>query len=425
MAHSTSNPINRFASDERGTVAMIFSLCIFVVFMIVGLAIDVGRVYQTSGRVAASIDAAALAAAKGLRLANLTEAEVLEIAKAYFEAEIDGPGGSYAKIESLSVNIDRAKGSVSIDVVANVPMLFAAVGGIENISVPRSTVAIYDSKDIEVGLQLDVTGSMGGSKIAALKTATKNLIDVLLPDSQTGGAKVRVGFAPFSAGVNVGPYLKAVDGNRASGNDCVYERLTSTNAKTDVLPIGNDAFKIRADLTGGGIQDCPNAQIIPMTDNKTTLKNAVKGYKADGSTAGQLGAAWAWYLVSPTWAPIWPALSKPAAYNDGKTIKTVILMTDGVYNTVGGINYGDGSTQAVNASKLSVDICSGMKDKGVIVYTVGFDLNSAGSQKQRVIDTLTACANQPGMFFRAETGDELDAVFRQIATQIVSLRLSK
>lgn len=424
MAHSTSIPVRSFASNERGTVAMIFSLCIFVLVMIVGLAIDIGRLYQASGRISAAIDAAALAAAKGLRLANLTDAEVMTVAQGYFNTAIDGPGGNYAKIESLSVNIDRAKSAVGIDVVASVPMLFAGIGGIDKISMPKHSVAIFDAKDIEVGLQLDVTGSMGGSKIAALKTATKNLVDVLLPDSQTGAAKVRIGYAPFSAGVNVGPYLKAVDGNRSSADNCVYERRTSTNEKTDALPNGNDAFKIRSDLTGS-VQSCPNAPIVPMTDNKSLLKTTVDHYSATSSTAGQLGASWAWYLISPNWSPIWPAASKPAEYNDGKTIKTVLLMTDGVYNTIGGVNWGDNSAQAVQASKLSVDICNAMKDKGVRIYTVGFDLNSAGSQKNRVISTLTSCASDPAKFFRAETGDELDAAFRQIATDIVSLRISK
>ncbi len=424
MAQFTSTPVRSFASDERGTVAMIFSLCIFVLVMIVGLAIDVGRLYQASGRLSSSIDAAALAAAKGLRLANLTDAEVQTVAKSFFDTAIDGPGGNYAKIESLSINIDRAKSAVGINVVASVPMLFAGIGGFDKISVPKSSVAIFDSKDIEVSLQLDVTGSMGGGKIVALKTATKNLVDVLLPDSQTGAAKVRVAFAPFSAGVNVGPYLKAVDGNRASANNCVYERQTTTNEKTDAMPVGQDAFKIRSDMTGA-VQNCPNAPIVPMTDNKNMLKTTIDGYTVTSSTAGQLGAAWAWYLISPTWSPIWPVASKPAEYNDGKTIKTVILMTDGVYNTIGGVNWGDNSAQAVQASKLSVDICNGMKNKGVRIYTVGFDLKSAGAQKNRVIETLTSCASDAAKFYRAETGDELDAAFRQIATEIVSLRLSK
>lgn len=422
MTNAIANQARDFASDERGTIAVIFALCTFVLVMVTGLAIDVGRTYQANNKISAAIDAAALASAKGLRVNNLNNSEVTTLAQKYFDLNMKGAGGDIAMIESFAVDIDRNKGSVGIKVAANVPMLFARVGGIETIALPKGAVAIFDSKDIEVGLQLDVTGSMGGRKIADLKRATKNLLDVLIPDSPTG-QKVRVGFAPFSAGVNAGPYLKAVDGNRASSNSCTYERLTSTNEKTDAAPVGLDAFKISADLPGA--QPCPTAQIIPMTDNKSMLMSTVDSYSANGSTAGQLGASWAWYLLSPNWSSIWPSSSTPAPYNDGRTLKTVLLMTDGVYNTIGGLNKGDGSTEAVAASKLSVDICNGMKAKGVIVYTVGFDLKSAGAYKDRVVNTLTSCASEAAKFFRAENGDELETAFKAIAEDIVRLRLSK
>lgn len=424
MAQTVSNPIRTFASDERGTIAIIFSLCIFVLFSIIGLALDIGRLYHISGKIASASDAAVLAAAKSLRLANLSDADVKKVAEQYFTSDMAGAGSDYATIDSISVNIDRAKGSVGIDVAASVSTTFARVAGVTAFNLPKSSVAIFDSKDLEVSLQLDMTGSMSGQKIVDLKAATKNLLDVLMPDSPTG-QKVRVGFAPFSAGVNVGPYLKAVDGNRSAPNTCTYERRTAANEKTDAPPLGtSDSFKIRTDLTGN-VQACPNAQLVPLTEDKGYLKGTVNTFNANASTAGQLGASWAWYLLSPNWSTVWPASSTPAAYNDGRTIKTVILMTDGVYNTIGGVQSLDDSVQAVQASNLSVDICSNMKGKGIVVYTVGFDVNHAGSQKQRVIDTLTACASDPTKFFRAEDGAALDAAFRQIAQDIVSLRLSK
>ena len=178
--------------------------------------------------------------------------------------------------------------------------MFGRVAGVESFTLPKSAIAIFDQKDVEVSLQLDLTGSMGGRKIADLKVATKNLIDILLPDNKTG-QKIRVGYAPFSAGVNVGDLLKAVDGNRASPNNCTYERLTTAMEATDAGPYAKDAFKIRADLTGA-VQQCPNTPIVPMTDDKAKLKSTVDTFNAVSSTAGQLGAAWAWYLVSPNWS---------------------------------------------------------------------------------------------------------------------------
>ncbi len=423
MAANETRQIGAFSNNENGTVAMIFALCAFVLFMITGLAIDMGRAYHAIGKFSSAIDAAALAAAKGLRLNNLDDAAVAALAKQYFELNIAGSGGNYATVSNFKVNIDRAKGAVSIDIDASVPTTFAQVGGVEKISFPSSSTAIFNAKDIEVGLQLDVTGSMGGQKIADLRNATKSLIDILLPDSPTS-QKVRVGYAPFSAGVNVGSLLKKVDGNRVSANNCVYERQSTINEKTDAPPVGSDAFKIRSDLTGT-VQNCPNSEIIPMTDDKALLKTAAGQLQANGSTAGQLGTMWAWYLISPNWSSIWPGASTPVAYNDGKTIKTVILMTDGVYNTVGGVNKGDGSADAVNVSKLSVEICAAMKAKGVVVYTVGFDLKSAGAYKARVTDTLKSCASDSSKFYQAEDGGALTAAFREIAADITSLRLSQ
>jgi Flp pilus assembly protein TadG len=430
MAQVQSTRIRSFSSDERGSVAIIFGLCTFVLIMIVGLAIDVGRLYQANNKMSAAIDAAALAAAKGLRLANLNDTQVRDVAQKYFNADFSGAAANYTVVKSIDVKIDRAKGAVEVDVAASVPTLFAGIAGVSNFALPRSAVAIFDAKDLEVGLQLDVTGSMSSyGKIGQLKSATKNLLDILIPDAPTG-QKVRIGLAPFSAGVNVGAFIKAVDGNRNAPNTCTYERLSTANEKTDAAPVGPDAYKIRPDLTGApkDLQDCPTAKIRPLTDDKAALKADVQAYEAKGSTAGQLGASWAWNLVSPNWAGIWGGASAPVAYNDGKTIKSVILMTDGAYNTVGGIS--DTSSyapQAIQASKLSVDICNGMKAKGIIVYTVGFtlDLEPNAVIRQRAIDTLNACASAPDKFYRAEDGAALDAAFRQIATDIVSLRLSK
>ena len=324
MARPATSITTRFAADERGTIAMIFSLCIFVMFGVAGLAIDVGRLYHAGNKISAAIDAAALAAAKGLRLNNLNDAEVKEVAERYFNTDILGSGGNYAKINGFNVQIDRTKGSVGVTVDAVVPTIFGRVAGVKSFTVPKSSVAIFDSKDIEVALQLDLTGSMSGHKITDLKNATRNLIDILLPDSPTG-QKLRIGFAPFSAGVNAGTYLKAVDGNRSSVNSCVYERRAATNEKTDAAPAGSsDSFKIKSDLTGS-VQACPSTALVPLTDNKSQLKSIVNTFAAISSTAGQLGASWAWYLLSPNWASVWPGSSEPAPYSDGVTIKTVIL----------------------------------------------------------------------------------------------------
>ena len=96
-------------------------------------------------------------------------------------------------------------------------------------------------------------------------------------------------------------------------------------------------------------------------------------------------------------------------------------MTDGIYNTIGGVNWGDGSAQSVQAGDKAIALCKAMLDKGIVVYTVGFELGG----RTEPLRVMKECASQTQNFFNANNGDELRQAFRSIAEQIVTLRLSK
>lgn len=409
-----------FRKAEDGTIAIVFALTCFIVVMMTGLAIDVGRIYHAERKLAAAADAAVLAAAKSMRENGLDDAEVQALATQYFQNNVQG-GGSYAKIKSVSVAIDRRLNSVTLDIDSDVQTVFGGVAGITKVSIPKQSVAIYDSKDIEVGLQLDVTGSMCSPcrKIQDLKAAvagTDGLLDILLPDGGTSN-KVRIGLAPFASGVNAGDYALAVSNGRAA-DGCVYERRNLADQASEAPALGTLALKAKSDLRRAG--DCPsNAKIKAMSDDKGMLRREINGWTTSTATAGHLGAAWAWYLVSPEWSAIWPAAARPAPYNDGKTMKVVILMTDGIYNTVGGLNNGDHSATADQSQRFAKDTCDAMKSQGIIVYTVGFEAPRDAK------DALRACASDNSKFFDAADGNSLRDSFRAIAAEINSLRLSK
>ncbi len=406
----------RFHSDERGTIAIIFAGAIILLVVACGVAIDIGRAFHAKARIGFSIDAAALAAAKGLRLQGLSDSEVTALANKIFNQNYDGEGtkhgGIFADIKSLNVTIDRANSAVSIDVVADVKTTFGRLAGVQKFNLTNAGSAIFEAQDIEVGLQLDVTGSMGGQKIADLKLATKDLVDILIPDTPTG-QKVRIGYAPFAAGVNAGSYASAVNGNVAAPNDCVYERRDLQYQDTDNSPIGQSALKTQLDLPSA--QNCPNATVLPMTDNKTVLKTTVDSYSTGGCTAGHQGTAWAWYLLSPNWASVWPAASRPEAYGTANVRKVAILMTDGQYNIVGGSN----CSQVATSSNYARDTCTAMKAQGIVVYTVGFQLFDPTA-----IATLDHCATDATKAFTAANGAQLRQAFRDIAISITRLRLT-
>ena len=155
---------------------------------------------------------------------------------------------------------------------------------------------------------------------------------------------------------------------------------------------------------------------MPLTNDHAALKNRIDSFSAGGWTSGHIGLAWAWYLISPEWSNVWPAESEPVVYKDGKTIKAVILMTDGNFNTA----YANGES-ADQAQQL----CDAMRDndKQIIVFSVAFQAPGAA---RALLQNCSSPSN--GMieqtYFNAGNGQELENAFKTIAIQLNNLRLA-
>jgi uncharacterized protein YegL len=256
-------------------------------------------------------------------------------------------------------------------------------------------------------MMLDITGSMSGSKISDLKAAAKDLVSIVIDDRNPEYAKIAL--APFSEHVNVGGALyrsiTGVDPENASGT-CVRERRGSNRYK-DIAPGPGNYFD------RGPTSWCkPQTKIMPLSGDKIALKAHIDSFGTEGRTAGHLGTAWAWYMLSPEWNGVWSGGSVAQPYGDPNFKKIAVLMTDGEYNE----DYsGDSSTTQARA------ICTNMKASGVEVYTVAFQL-SAGSTAET---TMRQCASSPSHFFNSTTGEELRQAFREIALQIATLRVAQ
>ncbi len=401
----------RFAKDDRGGIAIIFALSAMVFFLSAGLAIDAGRAYNASSKVQGAIDAAALTAAKQMRDGNLTDSEVEAAARRLFDRQIVASGGSLVNVSDFTVVVDQANGSVEVKFEGNVTATIGRIAGFNTIDIPATSLAVFRPKNIELGMSLDMTGSMRGAKMIALKAATHDLIDIMLPDNGPAN-DVRIAFAPYAAGVNAGDYAADVSNGRAS-DGCVYERLGRNKTSLEVPSIGG-YLAVRQDFSRAS--RCPgSAKVLPLTNDKELLRRNVDNFSTGGSTAGHLGTAWAGYLLSPEWSAIFPSESEPAAMGDKNTIKAVILMTDGEYNTYGG-RWGGGRQSGVDARGL----CSEIKKQKTVVYAIGFELRNRSA-----ISILKACASSSVHFFEAKNGAELRDAFRSIATSLSNLRLAR
>lgn len=430
---------DRFGKNESGATAILFGLCCIFLFGIVGLSIDTSRYYNYTSRLQSALDAAALSGARLLPDESASNTDIQTLVVANFMAAMENSGVKADKLSPPTVLVDRVANSVAVQGRASLPVMFSAVlGGSNSTEIVRTSRVVYDMKEIELSLVLDITGSMNSqNKLNDMKTAAKDIVDELFSGSLSENS-VRIALAPYSASVNAGSLAGTVSDMTSATScswnhyrwscydsagtvldTCVIERR-GFNAGTDAAPVGLDKLPRVPSLPYGNYT-CPSSTVLPLKgkSQKDMVKASIDSYSASGATAGHIGSAWGWYLISPEWASVLPDGSKPEPYSNGVD-KSVIIMTDGEFNT----SYLTGGETA-NATQIDESytqfdtLCDGMKAKGITVYTVGFDLSST-----RALSELEKCASTPENFFDAKTGAQLKKAFKDIARKLNTLRVA-
>lgn len=224
-----------------------------------------------------------------------------------------------------------------------------------------------------------------------------------------------------------GAWLNAHDGTR----------MTKSWDSADVLAtsqrgISSSDPSYQWNYSSDGCADVAEAnEIVPLSSDKSKLVARIDGLEAYGATAGALGTAWTWYLLSPEWATIFPGESAPAPYSmltakgpgGGPQLRKVaILMTDGGYNT---LRSWKGASQQV-VSGYAVELCTAMKAKGVEVFTVGFALDRLPSGERAIAEqTLQSCGSDISHFYSTINVQQLYAAFTDIALKLTAIRLTR
>jgi Flp pilus assembly protein TadG len=223
-------------------------------------------------------------------------------------------------------------------------------------------------------------------------------------------------------------WLNAHDGSRrmlswSSIDDPLSERRGETSA--------DPADHWNYDSSGGCSDVSARNEVMPLTSDREALIRRIDDVEAYGSTAGALGTAWSWYMLSDRWSGIWTGAARPRPYSElteigpgGKPTlrKVAVLMSDGVYNTFRG--WKDQSQSMV--SDRAKRVCAEMKLNGIEIYSVAFALDRL-TQAERVIaeDTLKSCGTSLAHFYESLTVDQLKGAFRDIALKISTVRLAR
>ena len=269
---------------------------------------------------------------------------------------------------------------------------FLHLAGISSMTVPAESMAEERRPNIEISILLDISGSMednGGIK--QLKPAAKTFIDTILrPDVRS---------------------------------------VTSVNYNYET-PRKEPWW-------------CPSdeAAMIVMSNDADAIKQKIENMKVYDGTGTAYAMKWASILLDPTIRPymsiaaasnIVPTsfANRPANYNDGDTLKFIVLMTDGQISfqprpKTGNYYYkkrvdSDFNTKfSSNTTQSQLDsVCATARSNGITVFTIGFKLSNS------VAATLARCASSPSHAYRADGLDIADA-FSAIATTIQKIKLTK
>lgn len=473
-----------YCRDRAGAIAIMFAFMAPVIIGSAGFALDYAQAYLVQQRLSQAIDAAALAGAAS----SDDEDAIEEKVKEFFDKNY--PPEKLGVTFEPKVRVDGDKVYVTGTAYHATTML--RILGIDKIDVEAKTTVNREVRAIEVALVLDNTGSMStNNNIRKLKEAAQEFVRIMF-DAARNDNLVRIGLVPYANAVRVGSYglgknpdgTQYADGEKfvnlpvgwttttnhrhtnqkqwfgcviesnpngwnpkSKTNDPyprdvldnyegpwdVYDYETSYSSSynkddPDMVCLGNKTNCYKHQSHNNPTQNCPYAQIVPLTSDRDKLvaaignpQNDTDGMRAYGNTLGNIGMAWGARLISPE-----KPFTEGSEWDNLFWKKAIIMMTDGV-------NTNDSHYSAfwrrknhqldtADYDNKFAETCEALKEKGVIIYTITFGNNNS------IPNTLKGyyrdCASSEDKYTHTNNQDVLVAIFQRIARELSILHIS-
>ncbi len=447
------NVMIAFLRNRAGVAALLFALMAPVFITSAGIVVDLAQAYNTKTRLGNALDKAALAAGTMSGTQTEIEANVLRFIEANY------PDDRVGTAFGVLVTIDESK--IVVEASATVDTAFMRIFGYDTIQVVEVTEVIRELAGVEVALVLDVTGSMAGSNIAALRTASHSFLNIMF-DRISDVDYIKIGIVPFSNSVNVGryglglnpdgsvygtafvsrpatdPYISPATniqyssstGTTNNWKGCIVERAYPLDTTDDATPnwqmyrypnqcTSRDRYGNCTAWRRDPNYQCPNSRLMILNNNEAAMHTYIDALPTVGNTYGNVGMAWGWRVISPE-APFTDGVE----YDDPDWSKAVIMMTDGD-NTMHSFYsvYGLTATNGMDANDLDErfeEICENMKQEGLMVYTITFQSGITDATRE----IFRRCAS-PGKYYNAPSDADLVEAFEKIANQLSQLHIAK
>jgi Mg-chelatase subunit ChlD len=154
-----------------------------------------------------------------------------------------------------------------------------------------------------------------------------------------------------------------------------------------------------------------------LTNSVSTLRNAISALSASGNTYIPAGLQVGWHVLTPR-----IPLTEGTAYSSSPQPRRVmLLMTDGTNSlSLQGTGPLHTGTNRVAADQLTRDICSNIKQDGIEIYSIAFEVTDSATKQM-----LEQCSSGGGFFYDASDSTQLIKAFEAIAVGVTELRITK
>lgn len=370
--------LRKMLRDRRGAVAMLAGLAAIPLLAMAGAAIDLTRLYLLHSRLVTAVDAAALAGARVINDLD-RDAQIQRWFWANFTRETRQGRTGYlgAEITSFTISVEESNRVVRLQVRAALPTTVLRVFGQDTLVATADHAARRQDRGMELALVLDVTGSMAGASMTALRESATELVNILFGPNETI-PNFHMSLVPYTATVNIGrqrtdwlapgsldptaygstvwrgcvqarhqngedetdtpptlvpfrPHLWPSTAGRYSPNrgDNEWNNLNITEPNPEA-PASDAAQNAIGNSAVGPNLGCGRA-ITPLAQSRTLLLTEIANLRAThrGGTMANLGLQMGWATLSPRWRGLWGSATLPLNYDTPFMDKVLVLMTDG------------------------------------------------------------------------------------------------
>jgi hypothetical protein len=204
------------ARDRSGNAMALVAAALVPLVAMLGSGIDISRAYTTESRLQQACDAGALAARKrigsSLPPSGLVIGQARLVGEKFFDLNFrDGRYDTYDKDFQMSLEPDY---SVTGEATLKMPTTIMGIFGFDQIPISVKCTAQLNFTNLDIMMAVDTTGSMAETNPGDTLNKLDSVRAVIrrfrtnLEASKAPATRIRYGFVPYNANVNVGALLR-------------------------------------------------------------------------------------------------------------------------------------------------------------------------------------------------------------------------